>query len=80
MTKSPGALLTPVRLAGAAGDFSARVSFQCRLSYGARIPPRVVVRISICGRILAAVPLIAHTKMLLTLADMGSAAPAAAIE
>ena len=33
-TEKPGAILTQVRVPSAAGDFSPRVSFQCRLSYG----------------------------------------------
>ena len=34
--KSQGAILTRVRVPGAARDFSPRASFQCRLSYGVR--------------------------------------------
>ena len=39
LTNRPGAMMTSVRPPGAAGDLSPRVSFQCRLSYSARIPP-----------------------------------------
>ena len=48
-------------------------------NYGARVPPWAITRISICGLILATVPLFAHTKMLLTLAGIGSAALVAAV-
>ena len=34
-----GTPLTKVRFLGAARDFSSRVNFQCRLSYGVRTPP-----------------------------------------
>ena len=34
LTEKPGAILTRVRVPGAARDFSPRVKFQCRLSYG----------------------------------------------
>ena len=35
-TEKPGAILMQVRVPGAARDFSPRVDFQCRLSYGVR--------------------------------------------
>ena len=38
-TEKPGVLLTRVRVPGAARDFSPRVNFQCRLSYGVRTAP-----------------------------------------
>ena len=38
-TEKPGVLLTRVRVPGAARDFSPRVSFQCRLSYGVQTAP-----------------------------------------
>ena len=38
-TEKPGAILTRVRGPGPARDFSPRVSFQCRLSYGVRTAP-----------------------------------------
>ena len=39
-TEEPGAILTWVRVPGAAMDFSPTVSFQCRLSYGVRVQSR----------------------------------------
>ena len=36
-TEKPGAVLSRVRVPGEARDFSPRVYFQCRLSYGVRI-------------------------------------------
>ena len=38
-TEKPGAILTRVRVPGAAKDFSPRVNFLCRLSYGVRTAP-----------------------------------------
>ena len=38
-TEKPGAILTLVRVPGAARDFSPRASFQCRLPYGVRAAP-----------------------------------------
>ena len=43
--ENPGTILTRVRVPGAARDFSPRVSFQCRLSYGVRTAP-------VCNRML----------------------------
>ena len=37
--RQTGTPLRQVRFLGAARDFSPRVNFQCRLSYGARTPP-----------------------------------------
>ena len=39
-TEMPGAILTRVRVPGAARDFSPRVKVQCRLSYGVRTAHR----------------------------------------
>ena len=39
LTKKPGAILRQVQVPGAARDFSPRVSFQCRLSYGVHAAP-----------------------------------------
>ena len=83
-TEKPGAMMTRVRVPGAARDFSPRVNFQCRLSYGARTAP-VCNRMHrhLCARYnsqtLAAIPLCGHTKILHTLIGMGSAALAAAV-
>ena len=41
-TEKPGAILTRVQVPGAARDFSPRVNFLCRLSYGVR---------TVCNRI-----------------------------
>ena len=43
-----GAPLTQVRFPGAARDFSPRVNFYCRLSYGVRTPPCAIACINIC--------------------------------
>ena len=49
-TEKPGAILTRVRGPGPARDFSPRVSFQCRLSYGVRTPPQCAIAdINICA-------------------------------
>ena len=52
-TEKSGAILTRVRVPGAARDFSPRVSFQCRLFYGVRTD-------SVCNRmhqqLCAAIP------------------------
>ena len=46
-----GTPLAQVRLPGAAGDFSPRVNFQCRLSYGVRTPPCASACIDICAHV-----------------------------
>ena len=43
--------LRQVRFPGAARDFSARVNFQCRLSYCLRWPPCVTACINICAHV-----------------------------
>ena len=43
--------LTQVRFPGAAGDFSPRVNFQCRLSYAVRTPPCAITCINICAHV-----------------------------
>ena len=40
-TEKPGAILTEVRLLDSARDLSAKVSFQCRPSYGVHAAPFV---------------------------------------
>ena len=40
-----------VRFPGAARDFSPRVNFQCRLSYGVRTPPCAIACIYICVQV-----------------------------
>ena len=42
---------TQVRFPGAARDFSPRVNFQCRLSYGVRTSPRAIACICICAHV-----------------------------
>ena len=42
---------TQLRLPGAARDFSPRVNFQCRLSYGVRTPPYAIACIYICAHV-----------------------------
>ena len=78
LTEKPGAILTWVRVPGAARDFSPRVNFQCRLSY------KVTVSVHLCTRYKsptqAATPLCGHdTKILHTLIEMGSTALTAAV-
>ena len=48
--EKPGAILTRVRIPGAARDLSPRVSFQCKLSYGVRAAPvcNRMQRTSVC--------------------------------
>ena len=43
--------LRQVRFPGAARDFSPRVNFQCRLSYGVRTPPCATACINICAHV-----------------------------
>ena len=75
-----------VRVAGTAREFSPRISFQCRLSYGVSTAPRVQSHASTSVRTLQipntgshSLPLFGHTKILQTLIGMGSAALAAAL-
>ena len=46
-----GTPLAQVRLPGAAGDFSPRVNFRCRLSYAVRTPPCAITCINICAHV-----------------------------
>ena len=46
-----GTPLTQVRLPGAARDFSPRVNFQCRLSYGVRTPPCAIACMNIYAHV-----------------------------
>ena len=46
-----GTPLRQVRFPGAARDFSPRVEFQCRLSYGVRTPPCAIACINICAHV-----------------------------
>ena len=83
-TEKPGAILTRVRVPDAARDFSPRVSFQCRLTYGVRAAPGCNrMHHCLCARqksqTLAAVPLLGQTKILYALIGMSSAALAAAV-
>ena len=84
LSKKTGAILTRVRVPGAARDFSPRVNFRCRLSYRVRTAPVCIARISISmhikkSPILSAIPLFGHMKILHTLTGMGSAALVAAV-
>ena len=47
-TEKTGAILTRVRVPSASRDFSPRVNFQCRLSYGALVCSRM--NESLCAR------------------------------
>ena len=42
---------THVRFSSAARDFSPRINFQCRLSYGVRTPPCAIACIYICAHV-----------------------------
>ena len=44
-------LLMQVQFPGAARDFSPKVSFQCRLSYGVHTPPCAIECIKICAHV-----------------------------
>ena len=44
--RGTGTLLTQVRFPSAARDFSPKVNFQCRLSYGVRTPPCAIACIN----------------------------------
>ena len=46
-----GTPLTQVRFPGAARDFSLRVNFRCRLSYGVRTPPCAIASINIFAHV-----------------------------
>ena len=46
-----GTPLMQVRFLGAARDFSPRVNFQCRLSYGVRTPPCATACGNICAHV-----------------------------
>ena len=46
-----GTPLTKVRFPATARDFSPRVKFQCRLSYGVRTPPCAIACIYICAHV-----------------------------
>ena len=69
-TEKPGAILTRVRVPGAARDFSPRIHLQYRLSHGVRtalvytrMHQHVCVRSK--SQTLASVPLFGHTDILL---------------
>ena len=79
MTKRPGALLMPVRLAGAAGDFSASQFSVQTLIWCSYSPASNGTHQHLWAHTGSCTTDCTHTKMLLTLAEMGSAAPAAAI-
>ena len=46
-----GTLPTQIRFPGAARDFSPRLNFQCRFSYGVRTPPCKIACIYICAHV-----------------------------
>ena len=50
-TRKPGAILTRVRVPGAARDLSPRVSIPCRLSYGVGTALCAISAINICAYI-----------------------------
>ena len=82
LTEKPNAILTRVQVPGAERDFSTKVSFRCKLSYGVRTAPvcnRMLQHLCACSKfpVLAAIPLFGHTTILHTLIGMGSAALAA---
>ena len=84
LTEKLGAILTRVRVPGAAREFSPRVSFRCRLSYGVRAAPLCAIA---CINICVHVKNLKHgqpyhcldTQIMHTLIGMGSAALAAAV-
>ena len=83
-TEKPNAILMRVRVPAAARDFSPRVDFQCRLSYGVRTAPVCShMHQHLCARqkfqCLATMPLFGHPKILQALIGVGSAALAAAV-
>ena len=79
-TEKPGAVVSRVRVDGAARYFSPTVSLQCRLSYGVRAAPRVQSYASTSGRTLKIPNTGSHTivwtqeNTLHTFIGMGSAA------
>ena len=77
-TEEQGAILMPVRVPAAARDFSPRVNFQCRLSYGVRKVLCAIACINILHTVKipssgSHIPLFGHTKILHTLIGMGIA-------
>ena len=51
LKRRTGTLLTQVRFPSAARDFSPKVNFQCRLSYGVRTPPCAIACINTCAHV-----------------------------
>ena len=81
-TKKPGAILTRVRVPGAARDLSPRVSIPCRLSYVVGTALCAISAISILRTLKTPKhwqPLFGHTKILHTMIGMGNSAFAAAV-
>ena len=84
LTEKPNAILTRVQVPGAVRDFSTKVNFRCKLSYGVRTAPvcnRMFQQLCACSKfpVPAAIPLFGHTTILHTLIGMGSADLAAAV-
>ena len=76
-TEKPGTIHTRVRVPGMARDFSPRVSFQCRLSYGVRTAPDALTSVgTLKYPTLTTIALSGHMKTRHTLTGMGSAVPA----
>ena len=83
-TEKPGAVPTRVRVPGEVKDFSPRVSFQCRLLRCPYSPPCAIACINICTLVKNSTHwqpyhCFGHTKILHTLAEIGSAVRAAAV-
>ena len=79
MTKSSGALLTPVLLRVRQGRFSQSQFSRQTIIWCSYSPVSNGTHQHLCAHTGSCTIDCTHTKMLLTLAEMGSAAPAAAI-
>ena len=79
MTKRPGALPTPLRLRVRQGRFSQSQFSMQTLIWCSYFPVSNGTHQHLCAHIGSCTIDCTHTNMLLTLADMGSAAPATAI-
>ena len=83
-TEKPGAILSRVRVPGAARDFFLPESTSSADSLKEYVQPRVQLHASVSRRTLkipkaGTIPSFGHIKVLHTLIGMGSAAPAAAM-
>ena len=82
--KTPGVILTRVRVPGAARNFLSESTASADSLAVSVQPPRAIACINICAQViksqaLTAIPLFEHTEILHTLIGMGSAALAAAV-